>query len=130
MAETTADAIAAFFDRLAAHGPDPRLAKATGTMRFEIAHGRRTERWFMAVKKGEVSVSRKNSAADLVIHADRPLFERVVRGKANAMAAFLRGEISIEGFAPQMLVLFQGLLPRPRDARRVGRAAGYARRMR
>lgn len=127
MAGTTA--AAEFFEGLAARGHEPLLEKATGTMRFDIRNGRRTETWVLSVRKGDLSVSRKQAAADIVVRAEAPLLERIVRGKANAMAAVLRGEVVVEGH-PELLVLFQRLLPRPKDSRRMGRAAGYARRRR
>jgi putative sterol carrier protein len=119
--------VAEFFDRLAERDHEPLLAKARGTARFDVSDGRRTERWLVTLDHGDVRVSRRNAAADMVVRADRPLFERIVQGKANALAAVLRGELSVEGSA-ELLVLFQRLLPRPSDAKRKGVAAGYARR--
>jgi Alkyl sulfatase C-terminal len=126
-----ADPTTEFFDGLAARGHEPLLDKATGTLRFDVVDGKRTERWFLIVKKGDLTVSRRNVEADLVVRCERPLFEELITGKANAMAAVLRGAMSIaatSGEAAELLVLFQRLLPRPRDARQKGRAAGYARR--
>jgi predicted lipid carrier protein YhbT len=128
-----ADATTEFFELLASRGHEPLLEKATGTLRFDIVDGRKTERWFLTTTKGDLAVSRKNVAADLVIRGDRTLFERMVRGKANAMAALLRGALTIEAEsreAPELLVLFQRLLPRPHAARTRGRATGSARRHR
>jgi predicted lipid carrier protein YhbT len=126
-----ADVTTEFFDGLAMRGHEPLLEKSTGTLRFDVVHGKQTVRWFVTVEKGDLTVSRRNVAADLVIRSDRALFEKMVRGKANAMAAMLRGALTIETTSPEsaeLLVLFQRLLPRPRDARRKGRTAGYARR--
>jgi len=105
------------------------MAKATGTLRFDVVDGSHTERWLLTVKKGDLAVSRTNARADVVLRAPRPLFERLVRGKANPTAAFLRGELEIEGKV-ELIVLVQRLLPRPRDARAKGRAAGWAARQR
>jgi hypothetical protein len=41
-----------------------------------------------------------------------PLFERVARGEANALAAALRGEIDVEG-EPGLLMAFERLFPGP-----------------
>jgi putative sterol carrier protein len=130
MAAQTTDVIAQFFDELAARKHEPRLEKTNGTLRFEVVNGSRTELFLLTVKKGDVAVSRRTGAADLVVRGERHLLERVFRGRANAMAAVLRGELMIIGFAPELLVLFQRLLPRPRDASRMGRRAGYTRRQR
>jgi putative sterol carrier protein len=122
-----ADVIEEFFDQLGTRGHERLLAKASGTARFDVADGKRTERWFLTLDKGHISVSRRNAAADMVVHAERPLLERVVQGKANALAALLRGELTVQG-STELLVLFQRLLPRPSDAKTRGVEAGYARR--
>jgi putative sterol carrier protein len=48
---------------------------------------------------------------------DQALFEQIVTGEENAMAAVLRGEIGIEG-KPQLLVFFQRLFPGPKNSMR------------
>lgn len=116
-------------DLLAERGHEPSMAKASGTVRFEVVDGDHTERWLLTVAKGSLAVSRRNARADVTLRAPRPLFEQLVRGKANAMAAFLRGALELEGDI-QLIVLVQRLLPRPRDARSRGRAAGWAARQR
>ena len=119
------DVVAAVFDELAAIGHAPHLENVNATMRFDVKDGGKTQRWLVTVKKGDVQVSRRNAAADLVIRCDRSLADRLVTGKANAMSAVLRGELTVEGSA-DLLVLIQRLLPRPRAARKRGVAAGYA----
>jgi SCP-2 sterol transfer family len=123
------DPIADFMDGMASRGHEPSLAKATGTVRFEVVDGRRTERWVLTVTRGELAVSRENAHADVTLRAPRALFEQIFRGKANATAAFLRGALQIEGDV-QLIVLVQRLLPGPRASRRKGRAAGWAARQR
>jgi putative sterol carrier protein len=115
-------------DDLAARGDDPSLANASGTVRFDVVDGKRTERWFVTVTKGALEVSRRNIRADAVVHGPRPLFERLVSGKANATAAFLRGALTLEGDLG-LLVLVQRLFPRQKGATK-GRAAGWAARQR
>jgi len=124
-----ADAVEEFFDDLKERDHEPQLAKASGTMRFDVSDGKRTAHWLLTFDRGNVTVSRRRAAADLVVRSERALFEQIVQGKANAMAALLRGAISFDG-SSQLLVLFQRLLPRPRDARTMDVAAGYARRQR
>jgi putative sterol carrier protein len=106
------DATAEFFEALARRGHEPLLAKTTGTVRVEIVGGERTERWLIAVDAGDVAVSRRNTRADCTVRCDRDLFGRVARGEANAMAAVLRGAMTIEGH-PGLLVLFQRLFSTP-----------------
>jgi alkyl sulfatase BDS1-like metallo-beta-lactamase superfamily hydrolase len=121
-----ADAVAVILDGLAARGHDPRLENVSAAVRFDVVDGRRTHHWLLSVKNGDVQVSQKRSAADLVVRCERMLADRLFTGKANAMSAVLRGELTVEGSA-DLLVLIQRLLPRPRAARRKGVAAGYAR---
>jgi putative sterol carrier protein len=106
------DSTAEFFEGLGRRGHEPLLEKAGGIVRFDLGDGKRTDRWFVALDKGDVSVSRKNVAADCVVRADRRLFEAMMRGEVNAMAAYLRGELILEG-DPELLVLFQRVLPGP-----------------
>jgi hypothetical protein len=122
-----ADQVGEFFEQLGTYGHQPLLAKADGTARFDVLDGKRTERWFLTLDNGHVTVSRKNAAADMVVEAPRALLERILQGKANALAAVLRGEMTIQG-STELIVLFQRLLPRPSDAKTRGVAAGYARR--
>ena len=118
----TADPTADFFAALKSRGQEPLLRKASGTMRFDIADGKRTERWLVEIRKGDIAVSRRNARADCVVTADRALFERIASGEANALASLLREEVNVEGDI-NLLVLFQRLLPGPPRARKRGRAA-------
>ena len=106
-------ATAEFFQVLAERGREPALAKATGTLRFDLSDGGgRAERWLVTIKKGAVAVSHKNAKADCVVRADRPLFDRIASGEANAMSAFLRGAIEVEGDRG-LLLAFQRVFPGP-----------------
>ena len=107
------DATTEFFEELAARGHEPALAKATGTLRFDIRDGgARTERWLITITKGDVAVSHRNAKADCVVRVDRTLFEGLASGEANALAAFLRGAIEVEGDRG-LLLAFQRAFPGP-----------------
>jgi putative sterol carrier protein len=101
-----------FFNELHERGHEPMLAKTSGTMRFDVSNGKRTERWLVSVDKGDIAVSHKNAAADCVVRGRRDVFDRIMSGEINAMAAILRGAISLEGDT-LLAVLFQRLLPAP-----------------
>jgi putative sterol carrier protein len=106
-----------FFDDLQARGHEPLLEKATGTLRIDLSGGKRTARWLVTVKKGDVSVSHANAKADCVIRMDKALFEQIVTGRENATTALLRGLVAVEGNT-QLLVLFQRLFPGPPNGRK------------
>ncbi len=122
MSDTTAE----FFAELGQRGHEPLLAKGTGTLRFDVVDGKRTDRWLVTVRKGDIGVSRRNLRADCVVRADKRLFEAIASGETNALAAMLRGAVTVEGTVT-MLVLFQRLFPGPPKSRR-RHTAGYARR--
>src|SRR6476661_1102831 len=103
MSETTTG----FFEDLGKRGHEPLLARANGTIRFDLKNGR-TGHWLVTIKKGDVTVSQQNASADCVIQADRGVFEEIVNGNSSAMAAALRGALRFEG-EPELLVLFQRL---------------------
>jgi putative sterol carrier protein len=107
-----ADRTAAFFDQLAERGHEPLLAKAAGTLRVELVNGGETERWSVAFDKGDITVSHKNTAADCTVRTDKASFDKIATGKMNAMAAVLRGGLTVEGDA-ELLVLFQRAFPGP-----------------
>ena len=123
------DSTAEFFDELGRRGHEPLLENATGTLRFDVADGKRIARWLVTIRKGDVTVSRENRGADSVVRVDRALFDKAVKGKANAMAALLRGAITIEG-EPELLVLFQRLFPGPPRSRKRRRPTARERRQR
>jgi len=104
------DATEEFFLELGRRGNEPLLRNATGTIRFDLHRGDGVERWVVAMKNGDVAVSRRQVHADCVVRMDRALFDQLVRGRANAMAAVLRGVLSPEGDLG-LLVLFQRLFP-------------------
>jgi putative sterol carrier protein len=111
------DATTEFFNELGTRGHEPLLENATGALRFDLANGKRKTRWLVTISKGDVTVSHANGKADCVTRVKQALFDQIVTGEENAMAAVLRGEIAIEG-KPQLLVLFQRLFPGPQDSKK------------
>ena len=110
----TRDPSERFFADLASRGHEPLLRKATGSTRFDVVDGRRTRRWIVEVDKGDIAVSKGGGAASCVLRADKAVFDKVVAGRLNAVAAVLRGELQVEGDW-RLLVRMQRLFPgRPR----------------
>jgi putative sterol carrier protein len=115
------DPTAQFFEELGRRGHEPLLAHARGTIRFDLVDGKRTDRWLVSVERGDVAVSRANGEADAVVTGDKALFDSLVSGRQNAMAALLRGAVAAEGRV-QLLAVFQRLFPGPPRPRRRRRA--------
>ena len=118
MSTSPTDPTARFFADLAQRGSEPLLNKATGSMRFDIASGRRTRRWLVSVDKGALSVTDGGgAAATCVISADKAVFDKIAAGRLNAVAAVLRGDVSVAGDW-RLLVRLQRLFPSPPKRRR------------
>jgi predicted lipid carrier protein YhbT len=106
------DAVVEFFRELGRRGHEPLLAKVAGRVRFDLADGDRTDRWLVAVDKGDTTVSHKAGPAECTIRAERALFERLCRGEENAMAAVLRGALVCTGDV-ELLYAIQRIFPGP-----------------
>jgi hypothetical protein len=116
-----------FFDELAQRGHEPLLRKARGTVKFEIVDGKRVDRRFVAIDKGDITVSRRSVASDGAFRVDKAVFESIASGRSNPIAAVLRNELALQGDW-RLLVLVQRLFPGPPKGRPSRRAAGYAKR--
>jgi putative sterol carrier protein len=110
------NAAAEFFQGLNAQGYEPLLARVQGNVRFDLRHGGRIDRWLVRIDRGNVYAARDRAAADCVVAADRSTFERIVGGRANAMAALLRGALVVEG-RMELLVELQRIFPGPPGGR-------------
>ena len=108
------DSTTEFFEALAARGHEPALEKITGTIRFDLSSAdSRPVRWLITISKGDIAVSRRNAKADCVVRTDQAIFAGIASGEKNAMAAFLRGAIALEGDRG-LLLAFQRAFPGPR----------------
>ncbi len=104
------DATERFFEELGDRGREPCLAGITGRVRFDIVGGQRTEHWLVAIDSGKITVEHGTGAADCTMKCDRELFNRLVRGEDNAMAATLRGALNCTGEV-DLLLAVQKLFP-------------------
>ena len=124
-----ADATAEFFERLAEGGTVPGFARTTGSVRFDLTRDDKTEHWRVEFRRGAVTVSHAPDTADCVIRTDASTFDDLASGRANAMAALLRGQLQADG-EPELLIRFQRLFPAPTkrkmtaSARTVGKRRG------
>lgn len=110
-----------FFDELAERGNEPCLAGVSGRVRFDIV-GKRTEHWLVTIERGDITVTHESGRADCTVQADRELFDRLVSGDDNAMAATLRGALVCSGEV-DLLLSIQKLFP-GRDLGRHAHVAG------
>jgi putative sterol carrier protein len=122
-AGAAADPTKAFFDDLTRREREPLLRRASGTLRIDLADGKTTHHWYVTLKKGAIVVSHKEGTADAIVRADKSLFDDLAGGRANAMAATLRGTLRPEGDLGLMMS-FQRLFPSPPTT---GRRAGDVR---
>ncbi len=112
----------AFFEALASRGTDPLLRTANGSIRFDVVDRRHVEHWLVSVNAGNAKVSRVNRRADAVMLVEKELLDRIVSGRANAMAALLRGALVVEGDLG-LLLAFQRIFPGPQSPARPTAAA-------
>jgi len=99
--------------------PQPLLAKTSGKLLFEVRDRDDTASWIVDIDKGVVAIESadRDVAVDAIIRADVQLVEEIAEGRANAMAAVLRGEMTVEGDS-ELLMVFQRIFPGPNDPRR------------
>jgi putative sterol carrier protein len=110
------DATREFFDELGRRGHERLLKKTAGTIRFDLEHDHGTDHWLVVIRKGAVSVSKDNRDADTVIRTDSAFFDRMARGEANPLSAWLRNDITSEGKF-RFVVLLDRLFPPPLGGR-------------
>jgi hypothetical protein len=123
-----------FLTELGRREHEPLLAAAAGTIRFDVHRGGRTEYRLVRVDRGKVTVTKRKGKAGAVVDADGELLDRIADGQVNAMAAFLRGALRVQG-DPELLIQLQRMFPgppdtssvRPRSARRAAQAAALPR---
>ena len=89
-----------FFNDLVQRGNLPMMAHTTATIRFDLEHagkGNGADHWLVSLKDGNVSIAQKSGPADATMTTDKALFDRIVTGEANVLAATLRGLVNVEG---------------------------------
>ena len=110
----------AFLADLEAREHDPLLEQMRGTLLVELLDGRRVDRVLLRVHDGRVVVDRSpgerdTGSPDCAVRASREMFDGFVTGRLNAMTAFLRGEVELDG-DPTLLMRLGRLFPGPQDA--------------
>jgi putative sterol carrier protein len=103
--------IDAFFESIT--GAHPELPNTiSGSIRFDLEDGKRSECWQVTIEKGVVSSERSDASADCLVHTDKATLGAIIQGRANAMAALLRGAVRVEGEAV-LMAYFRRLFTEP-----------------
>ena len=118
-----ADAVDGFFRDLDERGDEPLLRTVKGTVRFDVTGDAGTDHWLLALDRGAVGATHRGGEADCVIGGREDLVGDIVQGRANAMAALLRGELSCTGDL-DLIFAVQRLFPGPDDAPAAGGSHG------
>ena len=101
MAELDSGLLAALAER----SHERPVTAFNGVVRFDVRDGERVDQWYLTIVKGVVTVGRAGDEPDCVLAGDLVTFDAVLSGKANAMAALLRGAFVAQG----EIVLLTGL---------------------
>ncbi|MET7960810.1 SCP2 sterol-binding domain-containing protein [Micromonospora zamorensis] len=114
-----------FFESLPARAPDVLGGLADGTLQIDLGSDHRTEHWLVRMRPGSVQVSRERGPADAIWFSSAALFDRLITGEAQSVAAVLRNESTFSGNVVLFLA-FRRFFPDPpgtRDPRDVARRA-------
>ncbi|MEU3456404.1 SCP2 sterol-binding domain-containing protein [Micromonospora sp. NPDC006766] len=109
------DATTRFFEELDRRGFEPLLAKSSGTLRFDLHEGAQTTHWLLQIDRGNLQVRQEDREADTVVGSAPRLFDELVTGQENAIAALLRGDMTVAGDL-RLLLQVERLLPGPADS--------------
>jgi ubiquinone biosynthesis protein UbiJ len=98
-------------------GRHPDLPETTaGTLRLDLQEDGQTAHWYLTIDRQHVQVSRSADDADLVVRADRSVFDRLAAGHGHIGSALLRNEVTVQGNL-RLLMSLRRLFPGPAHAR-------------
>ena len=86
-------------DALTERSQEQPVPAVDGVVRFDVRDGDRVDEWYLTIAKGVVTVSRRGGEPDCVLTGEVATFDAVLSGRANAMAALLRGAFSAQGLS-------------------------------
>ncbi|OLE30197.1 MAG: hypothetical protein AUG44_01935 [Actinobacteria bacterium 13_1_20CM_3_71_11] len=89
------------------------MRNVVASVRFDLLRDGETERWYLGIRNGDLSVSLVDSPrpADCVMTARRAVFDTIAAG-GSPMSAMLRGEVTLDG-EPEVWIVCRRLLPEP-----------------
>ncbi|MDO3700084.1 SCP2 sterol-binding domain-containing protein [Micromonospora sp. C28SCA-DRY-2] len=100
-------------------GPSRRVElpdAVAGTVRLDMREEGRTEHWYLTIGDQRVQVSRSTDDAELVVRADREIFDQLARGEIHPAEALMRNEVTVQGDI-RLFMLLRRIFPGPPDAR-------------
>ncbi|MET7471105.1 SCP2 sterol-binding domain-containing protein [Micromonospora sp. NPDC005686] len=105
-------------------GWHPELPETTsGTIRLDLRDDGTTEHWYLTVDRQDVRVDRLGEEADLVVGADREVFDRMAAGRLHPFEALLRNDLAARGDL-RLLMTLRRIFPGPPEARHPRDVAG------
>lgn len=117
------EAIERFFESLPARAPHVLRSPVAGTIQIDLSKDNQTTHWLVRMAPGEIEVSQARGPADAIWYNSEELFERLVTGRDQAIAAVLRNESTFSGNVVLFLAFRRFFPNRPgtRDPREVAR---------
>ncbi|RZU74504.1 SCP-2 sterol transfer family protein [Micromonospora kangleipakensis] len=98
-------------------GRHPELPENTaGTLRLDLRDGGHTEHWYLTIDHQNVEVARSPDEAELIVRADREVFDRLAAGQLHVVAGLLRNDLTAQGNL-RLLLTLRRLFPGPPGAR-------------
>ncbi|MER7457858.1 SCP2 sterol-binding domain-containing protein [Micromonospora sp. NPDC126480] len=98
-------------------GRHPDLPETTaGTVRLDARSDGRTEHWYLTIADQRIRVRRCSDEADLVLRADRAVFDRIATGELHPAAALGRNDLTVQGDI-RLFMILRRLFPGPPGAR-------------
>ncbi|MFC0008119.1 SCP2 sterol-binding domain-containing protein [Micromonospora siamensis] len=94
----------------------------TGTLQIDLVEGPVTDHWRVAMSPGRAEVTRADGEADAKWTSSPGLFDRLVKGETQAIAAVIRNEATFSGNV-LLWLMFRRFFPDPPGARDPRRAA-------
>ncbi|MBU8855853.1 MULTISPECIES: SCP2 sterol-binding domain-containing protein [unclassified Micromonospora] len=110
-----------FFSTLQARTPQGLRSPVDGVLRVDLYTGSHTEHWLVTLRAGNPVAGRGYAEADTVWRSDAALFEKLVTGESQPIAALLRNDATLSGDVTVFLAFQRFFPPSPqaRDPRTV-----------
>lgn len=105
-----------FFEALPARAPAVLREPVDGTVQINLISDDHTDHWFVEMRTGAARVSREQRQADATLYSSASLFDRLVTGEAQGIAAMLRNETTLIGNV-LLFLFFRRFFPEPPGTR-------------